>query len=493
MTGRAVQSSDVARLEMARAESTEEATPRSLDVAVVGLGYVGLVTSACLATLGHNVRGIEADPRRLSELQAGRMPFHEPGLAELVGQVIADGRLSFSSPDDIAEIVFHSDLVILAVGTHDGNGRWQTNTIQQAFADVAPFLPNGTPIIVRSTLPPDYLPAAERLVCQIRAEHDLPHVPVLLNPEFTREGRAIADFLHPDRVVIGVLHDPDGAGESAVRQMYARLDAPILTMSGIDAGLAKLGSNLFLATKISFANELGRLCDTYGGDVAAVVDAVGYDQRIGHQFLNAGLGFGGSCLPNQVTMMIEVADDLGAPAHLLAAVGRINEEQPIRFARRLFELSGVDAPRVALLGLTFKPDTDDLRDAPSLAVARELVALGARPVAYDPMPSARRRAAEMVPGLEVVETLGEALAFADGIGLITEWDVFRRIDWKAARLMTDARIVLDGRNALDEETVTAAGFLYEGIGRRRLPDTGLAVRDVTTIPQLLEVTDHVAV
>ncbi len=486
---------DLARLEIGRAETALPRSQPTLDVAVVGLGYVGLVTSACLAALGHTVRGVEADPRRLSELQAGRIPFHEPGLADLVAAGVANDRLSFWAPDEISMIGTHSDLIILAVGTHDGNGRWQTNTVRQAFADIAPWLPENTPIVIRSTLPPDFLPVAERLICQIRAEHGLGHVPVMLNPEFTREGRAIADFLHPDRVVIGVLHDPEAIGETILREMYARLDAPILVMSGVDAGLAKLGSNLFLATKISFANELGRLCDVYGGDVAAVVNAVGYDQRIGHQFLNAGLGFGGSCLPNQVSMTIEAAAEMGSPAHLLAAVGRINDEQPVRFARRLFELSGVDEPRLALLGLTFKPDTDDLRDAPSLAVARELVALGARTVAYDPMPSARQRAAEAVPGLEVVETLAEALASADGIGLITEWDVFRRIDWKAARSLTNARIVLDGRNALDEEAVTAAGFLYEGIGRQRLADIGRGevTLQADSIPELLAVTGHVAV
>ena len=301
--------------------------------------------------------------------------------------------------------------------------------------------------------------------------------------------------MRPDRVVIGVLHDPDGIGESKLREMYARLDAPILVMSGVDAGLAKLGSNLFLATKISFANELGRLCDAYGGDVAAVVRAIGHDRRIGQQFLNAGLGFGGSCLPNQVTMTIEAAERMGSPTRLLAAVGRINDEQPIWFARRLFELSGTREPRLALLGLTFKPDTDDLRDAPSIAVARELLALGARPIAYDPMPSARDRAAEAVPGLDVVDTLSEALASADGIGLITEWDVFRRIDWMAARLLTNATIVLDGRNALDEDAVTAAGFVYEGVGRRRLPEAVVAeaILEATAISDVLMVTDDVAV
>jgi UDPglucose 6-dehydrogenase len=442
-----------------------------VDIAVVGLGYVGLVTSACLADMGHRVRGIEADHGRLDALRASRTPFYEPGLDELVADGADSGRLSFWSSADAPEIVGSSELVVLAVGTHDGNGRWQTDAIAGALGSIVPRMADGSTVVIRSTLPPAYLQTVAAIVATLREQDGLAPISVVLNPEFTREGRAIDDFMQPDRVVVGVISDHDGTGEARLRDLYAPLGAPILVMSGIDACFAKLGSNLFLATKISFANELARLCDAQGADVTAVVAAMGYDSRIGRQFLSAGLGFGGSCLPHQVSMTVETARRAGTDAPLLAAVERINLDQRTRFASRLVELAGKPAPRVALLGLTFKPDTDDLRDAPSIDVARELISLGAHPVAYDPMASARQRVASMVPDLEVVDSLADALRDSDSIGLVTEWDVFLRIDWNAVRFTSNASVVLDGRNALDESAVTEAGFGYEGIGRRHFsPD-----------------------
>jgi UDPglucose 6-dehydrogenase len=437
-----------------------------VNIAVLGLGYVGLVTSACLADMGHRVRGIEANDERLESLRSGRPPFYEPGLKTLVRNGSASGQLSFWSSADAAEIAGMSDLVVLAVGTHDGNGRWQTDAIAGVLASVVPYVANGVPIVIRSTLPPDYLQTLNGTVASIREQTALDPVPLVLNPEFTREGRAIDDFMRPDRVVVGLISDPRGIGERVLCEVYAPLGAPVLVMSGIDACFAKLASNLFLATKISFANELARLCDAHGADVSEVVTAMGYDPRIGRQFLSAGLGFGGSCLPHQVSMTVEMARRSMVDAPLLAAVEEVNLEQRARFARRLVELSTSAEPRVALLGLTFKPDTDDLRDAPSLDVARELIALGAHPVAYDPMPAARQRAARLVSGLQVVETLDEAVHDSDAIGLVTEWSEFRRIDWNAVRSVSRAVAVLDGRNALSEEAIVSAGFGYEGIGRR---------------------------
>jgi UDPglucose 6-dehydrogenase len=463
-----------------------------LDIAVVGLGYVGLVTSACLARLGHRVRGIEADDARLHALRTGHTPFFEPGLTELVAESVESGRLSFAPSADSAGIAGSSEIVVLAVGTHDGNGRWQTQAINNALHTIVPELADGATIVIRSTLPPDYLRTVAALVMDVRHAAGRGSVAVVLNPEFTREGRAIDDFMQPDRVVLGLISDPTGSGEHALRAVYAALDAPILVMSGIDACFAKLGSNLFLATKISFANELARLCDAQGADVSAVVSAMGYDSRIGRQFLSAGLGFGGSCLPHQVSMTVETARGTGIGAPLLAAVEEVNLDQRLRFARRLLELSSGPAPRVALLGLTFKPDTDDLRDAPSLDIARELIRLGARPVAYDPMPSARSRAAALVPELEVVDNLADALRDSEVIGLVTEWDAFRRIDWQAVRFMSRATVVVDGRNALDGDAITAAGFAYEGIGRRKLAREAVA-RQQTSLEDSTEEAAYVAV
>jgi UDPglucose 6-dehydrogenase len=415
--------------------------------------------------MGHKVRGLEADPERLEALRAGRIAFYEPGLAELVASGVSAGRLSFWSSSETANVAARADMVVIAVGTHGGMN-WQTDTVISALADIVPVLQDGTPIVVRSTLPPDFLPMLRATVIALRERAGKGDVPVMLNPEFTREGRAIDDFLHPDRVVLGAIHDPAGIGERLLRQMYDQLAAPTIAMDGVDACLTKLGSNLFLATKISFANELARLCEAQGADVTAVVSAMGYDRRIGREFLGAGLGFGGSCLPHQVSMTVEAARRAGSSTPLLAAVEEINLGQRLRFARHLMASTEAEAPRVALLGLAFKPNTDDLRDAPSLDIARHLLEMGARPVAFDPMPSARERAAALVPGLEVVDDLDTVLRESDAIGLVTEWDVFRRLDWSEVREQSRAASVIDGRNALDPAAITAAGFGYQGIGRR---------------------------
>ena len=437
-------------------------------IAVVGLGYVGLVTAACLAKWGHSVTGVEADLVRLRGLRVGSLPFHEPGLSDLVAEVTAQRRLRFRAVDELATAVRHADVVIVAVGTHDGNGGWQTATMSRTLAEVVPLLSGRTPLVIRSTLPPAYIASLPTMVQSIRDEEGLDRVPVLLNPEFTREGQAIDDFNAPDRVVLGIVDDPDGAGEAVLRVLYGAVLAPVLAMPAIDAAFSKLGSNLFLATKISFANELAQLCEQYGADVANIVTVMGLDPRIGSQFLQAGIGFGGSCLPHQVSMTVMAAQDVGLPAPLLSAVDEINHGQRVRFAERLLRLAGEEgiSVRIALLGLAFKPGTDDVRDAPSLTVAAELLARGATVTAYDPMPAARARAEQLVPGLIVVSSVEEALTGADAIGLVTEWPEFIQLDWTAMSSIPRRPVVLDGRNALSVEALHNAGFAYEGFGRR---------------------------
>ena len=439
-----------------------------MHIAVVGLGYVGLVTAACLAKWGHSVSGVEADLSRLRSLRAGLLPFHEPGLSDLVADVTAQRRLRFCALDELATAIRNADAVIVAVGTHDGNGGWQTVTMSRTLAEIAPLLSGGTPLVIRSTLPPAYIASLPSMVRSIRDEEGLDPLPVLLNPEFTREGRAIEDFNAPDRVVLGIVHDPDGVGEAVMRALYGAVLAPVLAMPAIDAAFSKLASNLFLATKISFANELAQLCEEYGADVANIVTVMGLDPRIGNQFLQAGIGFGGSCLPHQVSMTVMAAQDVGLRAPLLSAVDEINHLQRGRFADRLFRLAGEggDGVRIALLGLAFKPGTDDLRDAPSLTVAADLLARGARVTAYDPMPAARARAAQLVPGLMVAASVREALAGVDAVGLVTEWPEFMEMDWAALVSMPRRPVVLDGRNALSAEALHSAGFTYEGFGRR---------------------------
>jgi len=457
-----------------------------MHIAVFGLGYVGLVTSACLAEWGHDVTGFDANVDRRRALDENRMPFHEPGLAEMVAANRDLERLRFATfqRDRIVEVVGESDAVVVAVGTHDGNGGWQTTTILNCLQDVVPALPVSTVLIIRSTLPPEFVKRLPSVLSELRGH--LPPITAILNPEFTREGTALNDFLRPERVVVGIVADPAGIGEACAHEMYRDTDAPILTMPAIDASFAKLGSNLFLATKISFANELARLCGMYGADIEGVVAAMAYDSRIGGSFLRAGVGFGGSCLPHQVTMTTEAAARHGVDVPLISAVDVVNHRQRETFVELIASsvTDGLAGKRVAILGLSFKPHTDDLRDAPAITITRRLLEMGAQPVAYDPMPAARDRAAQLVSGLEVVASVAESLDGADAVGLVTEWPEFSQIDWQDARSRMRGNVVVDGRNALHAAMIVGAGFRYLAFGRRidQAGDTvkAIALREIPT-------------
>jgi UDPglucose 6-dehydrogenase len=325
----------------------------------------------------------------------------------------------------------------------------------------------GATLVIRSTLPPDFINQLPALVASRRASSGKSPVPVMLNPEFTREGRAVRDYQQPDRIVIGIVDDPEGHGESALRELYHSAAAPVVVMGAIDAAITKLGANLFLATKISFANELAEICDAFGADVATVVDGMSYDSRIGGAFLRAGVGFGGSCLPNQVSMTIRTAAQVGVDTPLLSAVEDVNQRRRTQVVERAAELleGTVRGRRIALLGLTFKPDTDDLRDAPALTIASELLEAGASVVAYDPMPTARDRSAELVPGLEIEHSAADALRDADAAILVTEWPEFVDLDWSTVGPTMRRRVVVDGRNVLSGEELAAEGFAYSSFGR----------------------------
>jgi UDPglucose 6-dehydrogenase len=434
-------------------------------VAVVGLGYVGLVTAGGLAEWRHEVVGVDVDEERLAALRAGHVPLFEPGLDELVAVHTLAGRLDFSSRP--ADVMPSTEVVFIAVGTHDGNGGWQTDAIFSALHTIVPVLPDHAVVVVRSTLPPASVHVVAGLVARLREDAGRRPLPIMTNPEFTREGQAVRDFLHPDRIVLGIVSDDDGRGTQALQQLYGNADAPILVLNAADAAMAKLGSNLFLATKISFANELAALCETYGADVEQVVGAMAHDPRIGGSFLRSGIGFGGSCLPHQVTMTVRSAAEAGVSTPLLAAVEGVNHGQRIRFVDLLDRLlGGLRGRRVALLGLTFKPDTDDLRDAPSLPIARRLIDAGASVVAYDPMVRARELARRLVPGLGITDSARSALEGADGAGLVTEWPELLALDWRDARSVMRGDAFVDGRNALSPDVMGLAGFRYRGFGRR---------------------------
>jgi UDPglucose 6-dehydrogenase len=436
-----------------------------MQVGVFGLGYVGLVTSACLADRGHQVIGVEVNGARLSALNDGTVPFFEPGLDEMVARHRATERLTFSQSGH--EAAANADVVIVAVGTHDGNGGWQTETMLACLSEVVPHMADDAVLAVRSTLPPDFIRQLPRLLRSIREQAGREPIAAVVNPEFTREGAAIRDFLEAERVIFGIIDDPDGRGLDRMNALYAWSTAPVLTMPAIDAAFAKLGANLFLATKISFANELAVLCDAYGAQVDQVVAGMAFDSRIGGRFLRAGVGFGGSCLPNQVTMTVKSASLAGVPSPLLSAVDEINHRQRTDFVARVREMVGgsLEGKRVGLLGLTFKPLTDDLRDAPALDIARHLLAGGATVVAYDPMEGARNRSAELVPGLEVVSSVLEAVTDTDAIGLVTEWPEFLGLDWSVVRAAVRNPVVVDGRGALAPEPMAALGFAYSAFGR----------------------------
>jgi UDPglucose 6-dehydrogenase len=439
---------------------------RDLNITVIGLGYVGLVTAACLADWGHRVTGVDADEARLTALRGGNTPFHEPGLERLVHSMLDAGRLQLAS--HAAEAVRDADIVILAVGTHDGNGGWQTKTMLGCLEVVVPHLREDTVIVIRSTLPPDFVGQLGEIVDELRPP-EMGHVSVILNPEFTREGRALDDFRNPSRVVLGVADDPDGRGRELLIAMYQAAYAPVIVMSAVEACLAKLGSNLFLATKITFANEMAALCDAFGGAIDPVVSAIGLDPRIAPSFLGAGIGFGGSCLPHQVSMISRIAESGGVATPLFAAVDEINHRQRNRFVDLIAEMldGRLRESRIALLGLAFKPDTDDIRDAPSIAIARALIDAGADVVAYDPMPAARSAASLALPALYVADSVEAALRGADAVALVTEWPELVNLDWAMSRELVRRPIVVDGRNALDHGAVLRAGFRYAAFGRGR--------------------------
>ncbi len=436
-----------------------------MKIAVVGLGYVGLVTAAGFARTGHEVIGVERDPIRLGALQAGLVPIHEPGLETLLGDGLRDGVLRLSGTSAVTAT---ASVVIVCVGTDDGIGGWQTATIEACLAELVPSLADDAVLLIRSTLPPSFVATLAERVGSLRREAGRGAVPVLLNPEFTSEGTAVRDFLAPDRILLGVSSDPDGHGEAMARELYAGFGAPILVQHANDACLTKIASNLFLATKISFANELARLCELYGAGVDSVVEGMAYDARIGGSFLRPGVGFGGSCLPHQVRMVVQGGREAGLPMRLLGAVEDVNQDQ-VRQVVDLLEsrLGPLGGARIALLGLAFKPGTDDVREAPALAVAQALIDRDVRIVAYDPMVRARERVVQLMPKLRVVPSAIDALRRADAAVLVTEWPEFRQLDWSSIHASMTRPVVVDGRNALDAAGLRALGFDLVGFGLPR--------------------------
>jgi UDPglucose 6-dehydrogenase len=422
---------------------------------VVGAGYVGLVTAACMAHLGHEVVGLDVDAAKIACLQDGALPIYEPGLGELIASVRE--RLRFTTDPETAYL--SSQFVFLCVDTPATySGDADLSRIWQAL-DALPPDRGERVLVTKSTVP---VGTGALIKAELKARgHD--HLSYASNPEFLREGTAVSDFLHPDRIVVGA---DDQETAEQVAALYRGIECPVLLTDVASAEMIKYASNAFLATKISFINEIANVCEAVGADVEVVARGMGLDHRIGPHFLQAGIGYGGSCFPKDVSALKQIAGNSGYHFQLLNAVIEVNELQKRRVIAKLKRHLGDElrGRRIALLGLAFKPNTDDIRQASSLVLAGRLLAEGAQVVGYDPVAMDNMRA--MIPTMKYAESAEQALEGADACVLVTEWNEFLTLDWQRVRDIMARPILIDGRNALDGERLTALGFIYDGVGRK---------------------------
>lgn len=432
-----------------------------MHVCVIGTGYVGLVAGAAFSHGGHRVTCVDVDAHKVARLQAGEVPIYEPGLDAMVHAGSAAGRLTFTT--DTATAVAAADAVFIAVGTPPGeDGAADLRHVIAVAKAVAVSLDGYTVVVCKSTVP---VGTCDRVDDEL-ARAGATNYDVVSNPEFLREGAAIADFLAPDRVVVGTTSE---RARAVMAELYAPfLDAPskILWMDRRSAEMTKYAANCMLATRISFMNELSRVCEATGVDIEHVRRGIGTDDRIGPRFLHAGIGYGGSCFPKDVAALLRTSQRVGAPMRLLEAVEAVNDDQKRLLADRVVAALGesLDSCRIALLGLAFKPDTDDMREAPSVVIAHKLGRLGATLVGYDPVAHETARQ-QIGPALQLAGSWREAVAGVDAILLLTEWREFAAITPQELAEATACRLVFDGRNVWDPAAMRAAGFRYHGIGR----------------------------
>src|SRR5436305_8941531 len=431
-------------------------------VAMIGAGYVGLVSGACFADFGHIVCCVDKDEAKITALEAGRMPIYEPGLEDLVETNVRAQRLTFAG--DLRGAVAAAEAVFIAVGTPSrrGDGYADLSYVYQAAREIAAALSGYTLVVTKSTVPVGTGDEVERIIAETRPQAEFA---VVSNPEFLREGAAIADFKRPDRIVIGT---QDERAAQVMRELYRPLylnQAPILQTSRRTAELTKYAANAFLATKITFINEIADLCDQVGADVQQVARGIGLDNRIGGKFLHAGPGYGGSCFPKDTLALIKTAQDHDAPMRLVETTAAVNDQRKRAMARKVIQACGgeVRGKRIAVLGLTFKPNTHDMRDAPSLALIAGLRDFGATICAYDPegMDNAR----ELIEGIEYAEDPYACAKSADALVIVTEWDAFRALDLERIKQALKAAIIVDLRNIYDPQDMQRHGFKYWSIGR----------------------------
>ena len=433
-----------------------------MKICIIGAGYVGLVSAACFSEFGWMVTCVDKDPERLTELNAGRSPIYEPGLDDLMQRNMRAGRLVFTS--EAGPAVSEADVVFLAVGTpmRRGDGYADLSYVFEAVADIAPHLKGFTVITTKSTVPVSTSREIEKRLKDIRPDAD---VAICSNPEFLREGSAIQDFTHPDRVLVGT---DSAKARDVMERLYKPLalrGSPVMFVARESAELAKYAANAFLAMKISFINEIADLCEEVGADVQEVASAIGKDRRIGDKFLHPGPGYGGACFPKDVSALIRTARENKAPVSLIEQVERVNHERKIAMAGRIEAACGgaLRGKTVAILGVTFKPNTDDMRDAPSLVIVPMLQERGATVRAFDPQ--GRKHAEPMMPGVVWAENALAALDGADVMVVVTEWNEFRALDLKKARQRMVGGAIVDLRNIFQPSAAIDAGFTYDGVGR----------------------------
>ena len=433
-----------------------------MQVAMIGTGYVGLVSGACFADFGHSVTCIDKDASKIERLQSGGIPIFEPGLENLVAQNVKAGRLQFTT--DGAEAVRTADAVFIAVGTPSrrGDGHADLSYVYAVAEEVAALLEGFTVIVTKSTVPVGTGDEIEKI---IRARRPDAQYAVVSNPEFLREGAAIEDFKHPDRVVVGL---DDDRARAAMIELYRPLflnETPILFTSRRTSELIKYAANAFLALKITFINEMADLCEAVGADVQQVARGIGLDKRIGGKFLNAGPGYGGSCFPKDTLALVRTARDAGSPARLIETTVEINDARKKAMAIKVSAVANGDLTGkvVGVLGLTFKPNTDDMRDAPALDIIPALQAAGAVVQAYDP--EGMTEASHMLPAVAFKDDAYAAAEGADVLVIITEWDQFRALDLDRVKSVMRAPTLVDLRNIYNPADIRSRGFKYASIGR----------------------------
>ena len=434
-----------------------------MNIVMVGSGYVGLVSGACFADFGHNVTCVDKDVGKIDALKAGRIPIFEPGLAEIVAKNMKSGQLAFTT--ELAEAVAAADAVFIAVGTPSrrGDGHADLSYVHEAAREIARAVKGFTVVVTKSTVPVGTGDDVERIIAETNKDAD---VAVASNPEFLREGAAISDFKRPDRIVVGT---DDDRARQVMNEIYRPLfinASPMMFTTRRTAELIKYAGNAFLAMKITFINEIADLCERVGANVQEVARGIGSDNRIGSKFLHAGPGYGGSCFPKDTLALVKTAQDHDAPLRLIETTVAVNDQRKRAMARKIISAMGGDVrgKTIAILGLTFKPNTDDMRESPALSIVQTLQDAGAVIRAYDP--EGMEQAKSLMPDVAYCKNPYEAAKDASVIALVTEWDQFRALDFKRLKKAVATPLLVDLRNVYRPEEVSRHGFTVVGIGRK---------------------------